>query len=178
MRQAQRGPAERGFTLIELLVVLAIIGLLATTALASLVRARLLARETAAKQEAAALREAINILAQHVNKWPNGCPVEAVANPEVDLNNPQAGIAFVPAVGNQGGGCTWTAEDIAKWEGPYAVETEDPWGNPYYFDPDYVPYQNCGSEQTLNQQPVVHSSGPNESVLNAYDCDDIWLPLR
>jgi prepilin-type N-terminal cleavage/methylation domain-containing protein len=135
----RRVSGQRGFTLIELLVVLAIIGLLATTALASLVRARILAREAAAKQEVAALREAVNLLAQDTHKWPNGCPIEAVANPEISLNGTQAGIVAAPNVGNQGGGCTWTAADIALWGGPYAIATEDPWGNPYYFDPDYIP---------------------------------------
>jgi hypothetical protein len=148
------------------------------SALVSVIRGRLLAKEAAAKQEVSSLREAVSILALHTHKWPNGCPPEGVSNPEVSLNNSQAGITIAPAVGDQGGGCVWIAGDIALWEGPYAVDTLDPWGNPYYFDPDYVPYLNCPSKTALAQQAVVHSGGPNGSAVNAQDCDDIWLPLE
>lgn len=176
-----RGPERRtaaGFTLIELLVVIAIIGVLSTLAAVSLNRARLAAREAAAAQDVASLREAVNLLAYHTGKWPNGCPPQGTSNPEVNLNLQQAAITMTPVVGNQGGGCRWRAEDVALWEGPYALTTIDPWGNPYWFDPDYEPYRNCGSKTRLATQAAVLSFGPNGGSLNGYDCDDIWRPLE
>jgi prepilin-type N-terminal cleavage/methylation domain-containing protein len=171
---------NRGFTLIELLVVIAIIGILSTLAVVAVNSARTKARDARAKADVKQLATAVALLAADTGKWPNGCPQEAISNPELYLNAAQAGIAAAPSVGDQGGGCTWTAEDIAKWAGPYmqSASLDDPWGTDYYFDPDYVPYQNCGSIPAEAQAPAVVSFGPNETGPNAYDCDDIFYVLR
>jgi prepilin-type N-terminal cleavage/methylation domain-containing protein len=178
MRYGNRG--NKGFTLIELLVVIAIIGVLSTLAVVAVMQARDKAKDARARGDVKQLATAVALLAADTGKWPNGCPQEAISNPELYLNAAQAGIATAPTVGDQGGGCTWAAEDIAKWAGPYmqASSLDDPWGSNYYFDPDYVPYQNCASKTAEAQAPAVVSFGPNATGPNAYDCDDIFYVLR
>ena len=118
------------------------------------------------------------------SKWPNGCPSQGSSNPEVGLNGSQAGLSSVPVEGDQGDGCVWTAEDIAKWDGPYVYFGQDPWGNEYYFDPDYHVDENrvgedCdGYSGNLIVRPVVVSFGPNGEGDNVYDCDNIWLNIE
>jgi prepilin-type N-terminal cleavage/methylation domain-containing protein len=167
-----------GFTLIELLVVIAIIGILSTISVVAFASARAKAKDAAAKADLKQMATAIQLLSQDTGKWPNGCPIESVANPEIYLTAAQAGIASAPAPGDQGGGCIWEAADVAKWSGPYATNLNDPWGHDYYFDPDYVPYQNCGSKTAMPQAPAVVSFGPNGAGPNGYDCDDIFYELR
>ncbi len=171
------GP-RRGFTIIEILVVVAIIGVLSTLAAMSSQRAKVLAQENKAKGDLKELRTAIDLLEQDTGRWPNGCAPWASANPEVDLYAAQAGLTQRPAVGDQGTGCFWTDQTIAQWNGPYVSVTQDPWGHDYYFDPDYVPYQHCPSKTVQGEQVVVQSFGPNGAGINAYDCDDIFLPLK
>lgn len=169
---------RKGFTIIEILVSIGIIAVLGTMATFSSLRARVAARESRAKEDLATLRNAIALLAQDTGKWPNGCPVERVSNPEVNLSGAQAGMVAAPAVGDQGDGCFWTADDVARWNGPYVQFGEDPWEGPYYFDPDYQPWANCASKTTLSERPAIVTFGPNGVGLNAYDCDDIYLDLR
>lgn len=176
-KQAPRQNAG-GFTLIELLVVIAIIGLLSTLALISYSRARLAAKEAKAAADVDTLVAAIGLLSVDTDKWPNGCPVDSTANPEIDLNDAQAGITQAPHVGDQGDGCFWSAEDIAKWRGPYAQTTVDPWGHHYWFDPDYYPRQNCPGYGATSVRAAVLSFGANGTGLNAYDCDDVYKILR
>ena len=173
-----RANASSGFSLVELLVVIAIIGILSSLATVAVFQARDKAKLARAKGDVRQLVTAIQLLSADTGKWPNGCPVEAVSNPEINLTSAQAGIVATPTVGNQGGGCTWTAGDIGRWGGPYMQIVEDPWGNNYYFDPDFTGYANCGSETTQAEAPVVLSFGPNGAGLNDYDCDDIWAVLR
>ncbi|MDD5252003.1 MAG: prepilin-type N-terminal cleavage/methylation domain-containing protein [Patescibacteria group bacterium] len=171
---------KKGFTIVELLVAIAIIGVLAASSIYSTVRARALANETKAKGDLKALRDAVNLLVADVGKWPGGCPVDKVSNPEIDLSIAQAGIKQSPVVGivDSGSGCFWTAQDVANWKGPYAQYSLDPWGSAYYFDPDYEPWLHCSGKTALAKMPVVMSPGTNKSDVNAYDCDDFYLPLR
>lgn len=164
--------------LTELLIVIAVIALLASIAMVAVVSARAKAKDAKARADVSALRSGIFMLAADADKWPNGCPIEEVANPEIQLTGAQAGIIQQPSVGDQGDGCVWIQEDVDEWNGPYASVGNDPWGNPYYFDPDYTPYKNCASETTLQEQPIVVSFGPNGEGLNDYDCDDIFLNLK
>ncbi len=173
-----RRSRSKGFTLIELLVVIAIIAVLSTLGVVSFVRARALAKESKAKGDLDGIRSAIYLLQADTGKWPNGCPPESSVNPEVRLDAAQAGLMQQPNVGNQGDGCFWTAQDVANWKGPYVNFKNDPWGHPYWFDPDYDIYANCASKPHGPNTVVIESFGPNGGALNSYDCDDIFLRLR
>lgn len=174
-----RPGARNGFTLVELLVVISIIGLLSTLAVVTMGRARQAAREAKTKDTLSKIRTAMLLLEQDTEKWPNGCPPWSIRNPEVDLTTAQAALVARPSVGDQGNGCQWTSQAVAKWDGPYIPELpNDPWGNAYYFDPDYVPYQNCDDEPVQPQIVAIVSFGPNGEGLNDYDCDDLFLRLK
>ena len=168
-----------GFTLIELLVVIGIIGLLSTVAVVAVGNAREKAQIAKTRGDLKQLRTAIQLLEDDTGKWPNGCSINQTANPEVYLDTQQAGINQEPVVGDQGSGCTWTALDIIRWNGPYIMTTniKDPWDNSYVFDPDYRAYENCATEDEQPEAAVIYSAGPNGSDLNAYDCDDIFTKL-
>jgi len=173
-----RTSRDSGFTLIELLVVIAIIGVLSTLAVVGFSSARTKAREAVTKSDLRALAGAINLLAADTGKWPNGCPIEKVANPETYLNGTQAGLRTAPTVSDQGDGCFWTAGDITAWKGPYVDNVVDIWGTAYYFDPDFTPYQNCGTQTAGPLTVAVVSFGANKVGPNVYDCDDLYYPLR
>lgn len=175
-RRAQLDVA--GFTLIELLVVIAIIAVLATLGVAAVNVARAKARTARAQADLRSIRNAVALLESDTYKWPNGCEPGEVANPEVNLSTTQAGLILSPVVGDQGSGCEWVQEDLDAWQGPYVDRVTDPWDNPYWFDPDYRAYENCGSQTAHTNAPAVFSFGPNGDGVNAYDCDDIFLELN
>lgn len=176
---------KKGFTLIELLVVIAIIGVLSSVVLVSLDVARERAKATTAQAELTNVRTGIIMLVNDTGKGPGGCKYGTPGDPEVLLNDRQSGLIErpVPGItpgydgGTGGVACEWTAQDVAKWNGPYIDISEDPWDTPYIFDPDYFPYQNC-SDPDKTELPVVQavvSGGPD--LDRRYTCDDIWLEL-
>lgn len=181
-----------GFTLIELLVVISIIGILSSVVLTAVGSAREKAREAKAKSELSNVRSAIAMLEHDTGKWPNGCPVGSSANPEVALDTAQAGIKEIPTVCSGGAcndTCAWQQSEVDNWDGPYMKTPVDPWGNSYYFDPDYFPYQNWSTNNSSSAQNncsntsesktvVINSFGPNGGTLNRYDCDDIFIKLN
>lgn len=128
---------QTAFTLIELLVVVAIIGLLASVMMVALNSSRTKAKIARVQADLKQLRTAIAFLETDVGKWPNGCPMNQAADPEVFLDGAQAGLKSAPTVGITGSGCEWTAQDVANWKGPYVSSAVDPWSRSYYFDPDY-----------------------------------------
>lgn len=169
---------KRGFTVIELLLVIAIIGVIASLAVVMVREAKGKSQNAKAAADLKAFQTAIAILQADTGKWPNGCPPESTANPEIFLDQPQAGLVAQPAIGDQGGGCTWTAEDLAKWKGPYVSVTKDPWGHPYYFDPDYSIYLNCPAQTPEALTVAVLSFGATGYPTTLYDCDDVFLRLK
>jgi prepilin-type N-terminal cleavage/methylation domain-containing protein len=168
---------KRGFTLIELLVVIAIIALLATMSMVAYTRARQGAREAKALWEVDIIARGIDMLSADTGKWPNGCPIETIANPEANIDLEQAALTQAPSVHDYGDGCFWSADDVAKWNGPYVHNVIDPWGNPYWFDPDYYPRQGCDATDAI-QHVVVLSYGSNGVGMNEYDCDDVYKIIR
>ncbi len=175
---------KNGFTLIELLVTIAIIGILSSVVLTSISTARKKAREAKAKTEIKNVHLAISMLEHDTEKWPNGCEIGVVSNPEIELDSTQAGIKTRPSIATVNT-CSWTAEDIANWDGPYMETPVDPWGNSYWFDPDYRPgdnvdgVENCGGGTGIISDIVaIVSFGPNGTGKNKYDCDDVYIEIK
>jgi general secretion pathway protein G len=150
------GKIEKGFTLIELMTVISVIAILAVIAIPHYLAYKDKAKVAAATADLKAIQLAIEVLATDTNRWPGPNDVGVTADQEVwDLN---AGIA----------GLVSTNGAFPNWDGPYleSVPT-DPWGNNYFFDPDY----RIDGEDFV----VVGSFGPNGVGPNTYDADDVRL---
>jgi general secretion pathway protein G len=150
---------KNGFTLLEIVVavsLLAIIGALASRAVMSSVKK---SRIKQAESELQILGAAILQLAWDTGKWPNGEPRNNIANAEIwDLSDSSKGLT-----GNRNG-------TFPDWKGPYyGGQFTDPWGKPYFFDPDY--------SHEGKTRIVVGSFGPNRSGRNVYDSDNIYVLL-
>jgi len=142
-----------------------------------------------AKNDLGALYNATLLLELDTGKGPLGCPLGKTAtgrNNEAPLDSACSGIFLTPS--RSVCGCGWTSSDIKTWKGPYAEAVYDPWGNPYYFDGDYRPYENrigrngtalnnCKTPPLGRGIPVLVSFGPNGNGSNVYDCDDIFIDL-
>jgi len=144
-----------GFTLTEILVVTGIIGILAGIAIPSMLRVRHEARIQVANNDIRVISAAIQILAFDTGQWPGGLPAGTVGNPESwDLNTNSAGLVRKDS-------------RFFNWKGPYMDHVQlDPWGQPYFFDPDY--------RINYTWTPVVGSFGPNRKGRNFYDDDNIF----
>ncbi|MBI4067475.1 type II secretion system protein GspG [Candidatus Gottesmanbacteria bacterium] len=145
---------KSGFTLIEILVVIAIASLIITAGSISYKNAANKSRTAKANLDLRDLASAIKTLELDTGKWPNGCIPYAVLNPEVLLSDSRSGIITAPEVGVVDTSCEWTAANVANWKGPYAQRVIDPWGNSYYFDPDFC-------DESARNRVAVESYGPN-----------------
>jgi general secretion pathway protein G len=149
---------KSGFTLVEIMVVVAVVGFLASMATYAVLRAVNNGRTKAAEAEVQLLAAATLQLAWDTGKWPNQQPRNKGGSVEIwDISGNASGL-----MGNDG--------SYKDWKGPYYSGSKlDPWGNPYFFDPDY----------TINGKiyPVVGSFGPNGVGRNKYDSDDIKVRL-
>ena len=175
-----------GFTLIELLVVISIIGLLASIVFTQLSEARIRALHAKAQSDLYDISIAVfnlemdaglsigkNIAGQCgeddnenaaiqptrtiYNNWNDG--VEFPVTGEFDDGNHDG---FAGIVVNDG--------EYNNWKGPYlTTNLIDPWGRPYWFDPDYRCFPNgdvtttkgCeNATQAGNAYRVLYSRGP------------------
>lgn len=188
---------SRGFTLIELLMVISIISLITSVVLASITEARQKSKIARAQSDLIQLRNAIYLMQEDTGSWPNGCEGKVFYgaigdNNEAELSSQRAGLSDVSPEVTNTGACQWSAEEVARWNGPYIKsDFKDPWGEYYWFDNDFEAYEQCNS---VNNDPgtlaVVASFGPTgrrgatspfsmqfPDTINGYDCDDIFIQL-
>ena len=171
--------SQNGFTIIEILVVVVIIGILASIVVVSFNSTLRKSRETKVKADLTQIAKAVEALGVDTDRYPNGCPKESTANPEVmDLTTSVAGLLSRPPVGVVQAPCEWTAFAVSQWNGPYLKQVlVDPWNRNYFFDPDFAPYMYnsaCPSQAPHAVCVVVGSFGPDGSM---YNCDDFFIKL-
>ena len=157
----QKPTCSSGYTMIELLVNLAIIGILAAISISTYMTYKEKAKIAHAQAELNNLHLSIEALAIDTERWPGPNTIGVTVNQEIwDLTTPEAGLISA-------------TNAFTNWQGPYIQSIpQDPWGNDYFFDPDYY----------INgiPVPVVGSFGPNGEGQNDYDSDDIYrlLPIQ
>ncbi len=147
-----------GYTMIELLVNLAIIGILTAIAISTYMTYKDKAKIARVHSDLKNIHIAIEALANDTERWPGPNTIGITANQEIwDLTRPEAGLLAA-------------TNAFTNWSGPYIQAIpQDPWGNAYFFDPDYY----------INGNPiaVVGSFGPNGQGQNNYDLDDVYRIL-
>ena len=137
---------NEGFTLIELLVVIAIIGLLAAIVWVSLSGARLKAKISKAEAEVNTIYKAVKMLQADTGKYPRVNDINSI-------------------------------DDFKTYLAPYIYDiTNDPWGNPYFYDGCPEPCGDC-ADLTWNAicepgqwQTSVCSGGP-DGVIESQDVE-------
>ncbi|MEI6892562.1 MAG: prepilin-type N-terminal cleavage/methylation domain-containing protein [Pontiella sp.] len=151
---------KKGFTLVEIIIAVAIMGLLASAGGVVIHKSVTHARIKAAESELAIYSCAVLQLAWDTGKWPNGeVRTQAGGNEVWDLSSEAAGL-MVEGSDNV----------YPNWNGPYYEGvTEDPWGNSYFFDPDY----RIDGVMRI----VIGSLGPNGVGRNVYEIDNIYILL-
>lgn len=149
---------KNGFTLVEIAIVTSLVGMMAVLASMAVINGFRKSQINQSTVELDKISTAVLQLAWDTGKWPNGRARTDPGSAEVwDLSVASAGML------ESNGSYT-------DWRGPYCEdETLDPWGNPYFFDPDY--------RVDGVMRIVVGSFGPNGVGRNLYDEDDIYVLL-
>ncbi|MCF7848663.1 MAG: type II secretion system protein GspG [Kiritimatiellales bacterium] len=149
---------KKAFTLVEMMITISVMSILMAMAVFVVkdITRRVYVKQ--AKTELEMIATAISQLAWDTGQWPNRTVRNNAGSAEAwDLTPSYTGL-----LGNNG--------SFTGWDGPYIDKIPaDPWGNPYFFDPDY----------TIDHavRIVVGSFGPNGSGRNRYDADDIVIRL-
>lgn len=147
-----------GFTLLEMMFAVGILGLLVSLASYGVVTAHRNALIKQAEGELEMIATATLQMAWDTSRWPN----KALRN--------QPGSVEIWNISTASAGLGANDGSYTEWKGPYFVgSSTDPWGNPYFFDPDY-------RIDGVNRV-VVGSFGPNGVGQNVYDDDDIYVLL-
>jgi len=147
---------KRGFTLIELLIVIAIIGILATIIVINYSGAQRTAKYSKAKSDILSIQSAVKLMAADTKEYPFHYTLSCNSNvreypyADGDFEIPVTSDTTLIHTNSEGTnsisdipeamGLLATDGNYANWNGPYIdqLPEEDPWGNAYLFDPDYV----------------------------------------
>ena len=159
-------PAKnKGFTIVELLVVITILLILGSIILPSLGDTRASAALTKAEAQVDQLLNALTNLSGDTLQYSGHfaaftADTGAGGNEVWDLNAQAAGLTDTDGL-------------FSNWQGPYISTVPlDPWGNPYFFDPDYDIAAIIGTTSPF-YGVVVGSFGPNGAGQNVFDSDNI-----
>lgn len=148
-----------GFSLLEIMIAVLIISMLTALALPRFLKSRDEAKISQARADLEILSTAVEQLAWDTKMWPGALTRTDGGSAETwDLSTAEAGILSATA-------------DFKNWRGPYVhrLPEVDPWGQKYFFDPDY-PINGT-------DRAVVGSFGPNGVGPNQYDTDDICIAV-
>lgn len=150
---------KNAFTLTEIMIAISIIGILLTISTVNVLKSIQENRLKQAETELQFITAAVLQMAWDTGQWPNGAIRTNPGSTEIwNLNSLSSGL-----IGTNN--ATFT-----EWKGPYIDKLpDDPWGKPYFFDPDY-------KTNGINRI-VVGSFGPNKVGRNRYDKDDIVVLL-
>lgn len=148
-----------GYTLLEVMIAVSIVSMLAASSYPSYQQFREDSQIKEAETDLGVISAAILELAWDTGEFPRGIRRNIIGDWETwDLSSSYSGLLT-----NDG--------RFNDWQGPYLREIPlDPWGSPYFFDPDYrIDGVICS---------VVGSFGPNGSGRNRYDDDDIYTVIK
>jgi general secretion pathway protein G len=148
---------KNGFTLVEIMIVVAIVGILATMATLAIRKSIENSHMKHATVELDMITAAVLQLAWDTGRWPNG------------QKRTQGGTTEIWNISPASCGLLSTDGSYNEWKGPYYEGSiNDPWGNPYFFDPDYM-------IDGVNRA-VVGSLGPDGIGRNNYrNNDNIYI---
>lgn len=155
-------------TVLELMIVVSLIATLAGILAFAIGSIRDKVWRSQAEQDLQRLAAAIDQLAFDTGQWPGHSPrnasntmVGSTLDEVMDLTTAYAGLITADVTYSNRG-----------WKGPYLTSIpSDPWGRPYFFDPDYRdPTQNF-------YKAVVGSCGPKYSGRNDWEADNIYVEV-
>ena len=150
--------AKLGFSLTETMIMVGLIALLGSIATVAMTKAHQNALSKQAEAELNILSAAMLQMAWDTGKWPNKAVRMDPGSTEIwNISGAAAGLLV-------------TDGSYDNWKGPYYEGSVlDPWGQPYFFDPDY--------RVDGVMRVAVGSFGPNGKGPNLYDEDDIYILL-